>query len=103
MTARPIAIADLHELARRRLPRAVLDFIDGGSGDERTLRENTLAMGDWSLVPRVGIDVSRRDTRTSLLGRESRLPLFLSPTGLAGFFGHKERSQPQGQIGRASC
>ena len=80
------SIADLRLLARRRLPRAVFDFIDGGATDETTLRGNAAAFDDWYLMPRVAVDVSRRDTRRSILGFESQLPIMWSPTGLAGFF-----------------
>ncbi len=89
---RPISISSLRDLARRRIPRAVFDFIDGGSEDEDTLRANVDAMGDWSFVPRVGINVGARDLHTPLLGVEAKLPLFLAPTGLAGFF------RPQGEV-----
>lgn len=80
------SIADLRVLARRRLPKAVFDFIDGAAGDETTLHDNQAAFGDWQLMPRVGIDVSRRDPRADFLGRIASLPLMLSPTGLTGFF-----------------
>ena len=80
------SIDDLRILARRRLPHAVFDFIDGGATDETTLRGNTAAFDEWYLMPRVAVDVSRRDTRRSILGFESQLPIMWSPTGLAGFF-----------------
>src|SRR5687767_10122293 len=92
---RPISIANLRLKARRRLPKAGFDFIEGGSEDERTLRDNEAAMDDWNLVPRVGIDVSRRDMLTSLMGKSASMPLFLAPTGLAGFF------RPGGEIAAA--
>ncbi|MGL4289228.1 MAG: alpha-hydroxy acid oxidase [Phreatobacter sp.] len=80
------SIADLRLLARRRLPKAVFDFIDGAAGDETTLHDNQAAFGDWQLMPRVGVDVSRRDAKADFLGRSASLPLMLSPTGLTGFF-----------------
>ena len=64
----------------------VFDFIDGGAGDEATLRENRRAFEDWALMPRVGVDVSARNLATEILGRPSNLPLILAPTGLAGLF-----------------
>jgi L-lactate dehydrogenase (cytochrome)/(S)-mandelate dehydrogenase len=84
--ARAASIDDLRHLARRRLPRAVFDFIDGGSGDETTLRANRDAFADWEFLPRVAIDVALRSTEISLLGRPARLPLVVAPTGLAGLF-----------------
>jgi isopentenyl diphosphate isomerase/L-lactate dehydrogenase-like FMN-dependent dehydrogenase len=73
-------------LARARLPKAVFDFIDGGSEDERTRQDNSHDFDEWRLLPRVGIDVSRRELGTTILGQSARLPLMISPTGLAGFF-----------------
>jgi isopentenyl diphosphate isomerase/L-lactate dehydrogenase-like FMN-dependent dehydrogenase len=80
------SIADLRLLARRRLPKAVFDFIDGGAADERTMRGNESAFDDWFLLPRVAIDVSNRQLGRSILGSSSAMPIMLSPTGLAGFF-----------------
>jgi isopentenyl diphosphate isomerase/L-lactate dehydrogenase-like FMN-dependent dehydrogenase len=80
------SIEDLQSLARARLPKAVFDFIDGGSEDERTRQDNLGDFDEWRLLPRVGIDVSRRELGTTILGRSARLPLMISPTGLAGFF-----------------
>ena len=57
---RALSIADLRLLAARRLPRVVFDFIEGGAGDEITLRDNEAAFQDWQLVPRVAVDVSHR-------------------------------------------
>jgi isopentenyl diphosphate isomerase/L-lactate dehydrogenase-like FMN-dependent dehydrogenase len=73
-------------MARARLPKAVFDFIDGGSEDERTRHDNSEDFDDWRLMPRFGIDVSSRESCTTILGRPSSLPLMISPTGLAGFF-----------------
>src|ERR1700754_4174150 len=80
------SIADLRLLARRRLPKAVFDFIDGGAADEKTLRGNETAFDDWFLVPRVAVDVSNRILDRRFLGSASAMPIMLSPTGLAGFF-----------------
>jgi isopentenyl diphosphate isomerase/L-lactate dehydrogenase-like FMN-dependent dehydrogenase len=80
------SIAALRQLAARRLPKAVFDFIDGAAGDETTLRDNEAAFREWLLLPRVAVDVSRRTLETSIVGRQSALPLLLSPIGLSGFF-----------------
>ena len=77
-------IDDLRLRARRRLPRAVFDFIDGAAEDEVTLRRNRAAFGRHALVPRVGIDVSSVDLATSVLGERLPAPLVLAPTGLCG-------------------
>ena len=81
----------------RRLPRVVFDFIEGGAGDEVTLRDNEAAFQDWQLVPRVAVDVSRRSTVTDVVGRRSELPFLLAPTGFAGFF------WPSGEVAAASA
>ncbi|MBH0238487.1 alpha-hydroxy acid oxidase [Methylobrevis albus] len=88
MTAldRAASIADLRRLARRRLPRSIFEFIDGGAGDERTLRDNADHLAALRLMPRVGVDVAARSAAVDIVGRRSALPLVLAPTGLAGLF-----------------
>jgi L-lactate dehydrogenase (cytochrome) len=81
----PIAcIEDLREAARRRLPRAVFDFVDGGAQDEITLRANRSDFARLTFMPRVLTDVSSRNLGTELLGRRIALPLIVAPTGMAG-------------------
>lgn len=87
-----ITIEDLRVAARRRLPRLVFDFIDGGARDETTLRDNRRAFDAWQLMPRVGVDVSRRRLATTLLGKPMALPLVLGPAGLAGLY------RPRGEM-----
>jgi (S)-mandelate dehydrogenase len=77
------SIADLRQIARGRLPRAVFDFFDGGAEDEVTLRRNVAAFTAIEFSPRVMIDVSRRDLSAPVLGRPAGLPLVIGPTGLA--------------------
>src|SRR4051794_22442991 len=79
-----INIDDLRRLARRRLPRAVFDFADGGAEDELTLRANSRDFRRLVFRPRVLVDVSRRDQSTTILGQCVSSPLILAPTGLAG-------------------
>ncbi len=86
--ARAQSIADLRLLARKRLPRAVFDFFDGGAEDEQTLAENRAAFVRTKLVPRVLNDVSSVDLSTTILGVKSALPVCVGPTGAAGFGGH---------------
>jgi (S)-mandelate dehydrogenase len=78
-------IADLRRLAQRRLPRAVFDFIDGGSEDEVTLRENQDAFRRLRFAPKTLVDVSSVNTRIDLLGQASSLPIIIGPTGASGF------------------
>lgn len=84
-------IADLRALARRRLPRPIFDYIDGGADDEVTLRRNVSAFAKYELVPDVLNDVSRIRTGTNLFGERMAWPLMLAPTGLTRMFhGHAE-------------
>ncbi len=78
---RAVNIEDLRRLAKRRLPRAIFDFFDGGAEDEVTLRENRAAFGRVRLLPRVLVDVSKIQTTVDLLGKPSALPLAIAPTG----------------------
>ena len=84
--ARANNIADLRALARRRLPRPIFDYIDGGADDELTLRRNSSAFADYEIVPDVLTDVSHIKTETHLFGQAVRWPLMLSPTGLNRMF-----------------
>jgi L-lactate dehydrogenase (cytochrome) len=76
-----VSIADLRRLARRRLPRGVFDYIDGGAEDELALAANVEAFGTRRFRPRVLRDVGSIDPATTLLGRPLALPLVLAPTG----------------------
>jgi (S)-mandelate dehydrogenase len=79
--SKAINIEDLRVLARRRLPRAVFDFFDGGAEDEVTLRENRAAFERLRLLPKVLVDVSAVDLKTTILGETASLPLAIAPTG----------------------
>jgi len=78
-------IEELRRKARRRLPRAVFDFIDGGAEDERTLRENRAAFERVRLTRKVLVGVSQVSTDTTILGQAAKLPIAISPTGAVGF------------------
>jgi L-lactate dehydrogenase (cytochrome) len=81
-----VSIEDLRELARRRVPRAIFDYADGGSYQERTLRANAADLDAISFRQRVMVDVSSIKLATTLLGSASSMPLAIAPTGLAGLF-----------------
>lgn len=81
---RAICIADIRASARRRLPKAVFDFIDGGAESETTLRHNCEDFGALEFIPRVLSDVSTRTLSVTLLGNAAALPVAIAPTGLAG-------------------
>jgi (S)-mandelate dehydrogenase len=76
-----VNIEDLRRLAKRRVPRAIFDFFDGGAEDETTLRDNRAAFERVRLLPKVLVDVSRVKTEADLLGKPSALPLAIAPTG----------------------
>ncbi len=78
---RAVNIEDLRVLAKRRLPRAIFDFFDGGAEDEVTLRENRAAFERVRLLPKVLVNVSQVDTGIELFGSPSKLPLAIAPTG----------------------
>src|SRR5262252_8933928 len=79
--ARAVNIEDLRVMARRRVPRATFDFFDGGAEDETTLRDNCSAFQRVRLLPKVLVDVSKIDTKTTLFGKEAALPMAIAPTG----------------------
>lgn len=82
-------VADLRQMAQRRLPRPIFDYIDGGADDEISLRRNAGAFAGYELVPDVLNDVSAIRTATTTFGQASRWPLLLAPTGLTRMF-HRE-------------
>lgn len=82
-------IWDLRSTARRRVPRAVFDYVDGGAEGETSLRRSREAYARVEFVPSVLQDVSAVDTSTSILGRPSALPLVLAPTGFTRLMNHE--------------
>ena len=78
---RVICIEDLRLLARRRIPRAVFDYLDGGAEGEVTLRENCRTYEDLTFRPRHAVEVSGCDLRTRVLGLDLSLPFLLAPVG----------------------
>ena len=79
--ARYLSIEDFRQAARRRLPRAIFDFIDGGAEDELTLRDNRQAFERIRLLPRVLNDVSAPQLEGELLGASVKAPLVVAPMG----------------------
>jgi L-lactate dehydrogenase (cytochrome) len=76
-----VEIADLRRLARRRLPRAVFDYVDGGADGELTLEANCRAFGDVRFRPRSAVATPRVDLSTTVLGTRLALPFLLAPIG----------------------
>ncbi len=87
------SISDYRELARRRLPRFLFEYVDGGSYDEVTLRRNRQDLQDIVLRQRVLRDVAEVDLSATLLGQAARLPVVLAPIGLAGMFARRGEVQ----------
>ena len=81
-----VNIEDLHQMAKRRLPKIAFDFIEGGLEDEHGLARNTDAFKKHQLLPRYLVDVSKRDQSTTLFGRTYSHPFGIAPTGGAGLF-----------------
>lgn len=79
-----LSIEDLRVIARKRLPRFVFDYVDGGSEDELTLNANRESFEHLRFRPRTLVDVSQRNLRTTILGEPSELPVIVGPLGLLG-------------------
>jgi isopentenyl diphosphate isomerase/L-lactate dehydrogenase-like FMN-dependent dehydrogenase len=88
-------IADLREMARRRLPKGMFEFVDRGTEDEVALANNRAAFERIRLKPRTLVDVSGRNQEITLFGKKSALPIVVGPTGTAGLLWY------QGEIGLA--
>src|SRR5246500_2101269 len=77
-------IEDLRLLHKRRVPRAFFEYADRGSYAEETLRANSEDLQKIKFRQRILVDVSKRDTATTILGEPSTMPLILAPVGLLG-------------------
>ncbi len=84
--AKAYNIEDLRTMARRRLPKVIFDYLDGGADDEVTLRNNREAFSEYSLNSKMLVDVSDVSTATTVLGEQISSPLILSSTGANRMF-----------------
>jgi L-lactate dehydrogenase (cytochrome) len=84
---------DFREAARRRLPRFLFDYADGGAYAEETLRRNVSDLSDIALRQRVLKDVATIDLSTTLFGRKLRLPVGLGPVGISGMYARRGEVQ----------
>ncbi len=89
----PADVNDYRLLARKRLPRFLFEYIDGGSYSETTLRNNVDDLRAIQLRQRVMQDVSDVDLSTTLFGRPASMPLALAPIGLAGLYARRGEAQ----------
>ena len=92
---RVVNIADLRLLARRRLPRVVFDYLDGGAEGEVTLRENCTAFEEVTFRPRHAVAVPKCELRTRVLGGDLSFPVVLAPVG------YSRLMHPEGEIAAA--
>lgn len=99
-------VADMRLLARRRLPRAIFDFADGGAESEWTVARNEQAFGHHAFVPRPLQGAATRDLSLTLFGQRWSMPLMIGPTGLAGLFwpdGERASARAAHRAGTAYC
>ena len=99
---RIVSVADLRRAAKKRLPRAVFDYIDGGADAEVTLRENCRAFNDVIFRPRCAVATKRCDLNTTVLGATNRVPFLLAPVGSSRLFyprGEEVAARAAGEAG----
>ena len=79
-------IKEIRLSAKRRLPRVVFDYLEGGAEDEVTIDDNVTSYNAWKFVPRRLTDIKNIETRVSVLGKEASFPGIIAPTGLNSLF-----------------
>ncbi len=92
---RVVSIADFRAIARRRVPKCVFDYLDGGAEGEVTLRENCRVYEDITLRPRHAVAFTNCNLRTRVLGSDLALPFLLAPVG------YSRLMHPMGEVGAA--
>src|ERR1700751_5541771 len=95
ISSRAVNIADLRSLARRRLPKAVFDYLDGGAEGEVTLRENCRVFEDVTFRPRHAVVEPTCDLGTQVLGFNLSVPFLLAPVG------YSRLMHPTGEVAAA--
>jgi L-lactate dehydrogenase (cytochrome) len=101
---RVVNVADLRRLAKRRLPKVVFDYIDGGAEREVTLGENCRAFDQVTFRPRGAVATPKTDLETTVLGTKLALPFLLAPVGSTRMFyprGEAVAAQAAGEAGTA--
>ncbi|MBI2834121.1 MAG: alpha-hydroxy-acid oxidizing protein [Acidobacteria bacterium] len=101
---RVVNIGDLRRLAKRRLPRVVFDYIDGGAEAEVTLRENSRVFDAVTFRPRCAVATRSCDLRATVLGTTIELPILLAPVGSSRMFyprGEALAARAAGEAGTA--
>ena len=77
---RAVNVEDVHQLARKRLPKFAFDFIEGGVEDEQGLTRNRAAFDKYALLPRYLVNVEKIDQTVELFGKTYSSPFGISPT-----------------------
>ena len=101
---RIVNIEDLRKAAKRRLPRAVFDYIDGGADREITLAHNCSAYNEVAFRPRCAVANSKYSLETTVLGTRLALPFLLAPVGSSRMFyprGEEVAARAAGEAGTA--
>jgi (S)-mandelate dehydrogenase len=80
------AIADLRARTHKLMPRFVLEYLEGGAGDEATLARERQSFAEWRVMPHTLVDEAHVDLTTEIIGKPAPLPLIVAPTGLNGVF-----------------
>jgi isopentenyl diphosphate isomerase/L-lactate dehydrogenase-like FMN-dependent dehydrogenase len=93
----PLNLAEYEKFARNTLPRNANDYYASGSNDMITLRENRYAYSRLRILPRVLIDVSKIDTKLTILGDPVDSPVLVAPTAM------QQMAQPEGEIATAKA
>src|SRR5271169_1190794 len=101
---RVVNVGDLRPIARRRLPRVVFDYLDGGAEGEITLRENCRAFEEVTFRPRQAVSVGDCDPRVRVLGFDLSFPALLAPVGYSRLLhpaGEAAAARAAGEAGTA--
>jgi L-lactate dehydrogenase (cytochrome) len=94
-SSRVVNVSDFRPLARKRLPKAVFDYLDGGADGELTLRENCRAFEDILFRPRCAVSSADCSLKTQVLGFELSFPAMLAPVG------YSRLMHPEGEVAAA--
>jgi len=84
--ARVVTIGDLRARTHKLMPRFVLEYLEGGAGEEATLDRERQCFAEWRVMPHTLVDETHVDLTTEIIGKPAPLPLIVAPTGLAGVF-----------------
>ncbi|NWJ47926.1 MAG: alpha-hydroxy-acid oxidizing protein [Chloroflexi bacterium] len=87
--SKAVTINDLRQIARRQVPKAVFDYVDGAAEEEISLQRAREAFRRVEFLPSILQDVSKVDTSTTILGKRSELPLIFAPTGFTRMMNHE--------------